>query len=636
MKAELLAVPPVMLMGCHYTPQFCRRNRLVVMGLVNQATAAWEHWYQEQHEPAAVAAMAAAGYDLIELHFLYGFGVQHEAADLELTTRFVRHAHAAGMRVIGYFQFFSVQQETFFLEHPWARACVQRKADGTAQAYRYDRPALCFTHQPVREYYREGIALALGQCGLDGVRLDNDYYLGCYCEACQAAFRQWLAARFTPAQTRRVFGIATTAGMELVPGERPGDPLWLATVRFRQEHRQRLMQELADQVRARNPAAILGGNPVLSRRAGDPSRIHVYPPDLGATHHLVCAENDLFPGRLADGLRSQVVAYKHGQANDFQVFASHHLHDEAGQLRWPRDAAECALSLGEALAFGGHAVCTTWGLRQDGDRGTLYQRPEFMAALRPVSDFVRAHGDLYRGARAAARIGVYANRESLSGDAPQAAYALHGVVEALLTHHLPFRFIDRDEQTLAELELLIVPAMRFVSAAQVERLADFAVRHPLLLLGEACQADEWMLPHEPGCQRLLEAAPGVIRLALEVSPAAAWGERIRRLPRLPEAAAIAEVIAPHRPPPYAVQAPPWVALEQTRLPDGRACLHLLNFDHVAPATVSLAAPGDGAALVAPEGFGPNRVEVAGGRWHLHELRTYAVIVSAPGAAHGSP
>ncbi len=631
MIAPSLATPPIMLMGFHYTPQFSRRNRTVVMGLVDQSTPAWERWYRQMHQPEAIEAMAEAGYSLIEIHFMYGFGPAHEAADIALTTAFTERAHAAGMRVIGYFQFFSVQQETFFLEHPWARECLQRGADGTPHTYRYDRPALCFSHPRVRRYYLDGIELGLRQCNLDGIRLDNDYYRGCYCDTCQTAFSHWLASTFDPERARRVFGFESTAGMQLVPAERVGDPLWLATILFRQQQRQEMMRELHDHVVRLKPDAILGGNPVLSRRPNDAGRIHVYPPDLGETHHLVCAENDLFPGVDDDALRCQVIACKHAQANHFRIFASHHLHTSDDKLRWPATSTECALSLCEGLAFGGHAACTTWGLRMDGEdeHGALYQRPEFMAALQPVQAFVKAHGDLYRDARCDAPIGVYINRESLSGDPPRAAFALYGLVETLLTHHLPFRFIDRDDQPLDGLRMLIVPDMRFVSDPQVERLLHFAASHPLLLLGDACRADEWMLAREAAAWRDLLHADGVHHLPL--SPPQ-WGERIRHLPRLPEADAIAEIVTRSCPPPDTIEASKWIALESTILPDRRRCLHLLNYDRT-PATVRIAAPGGNLEVLAPNGLGPTRVEHTGGVSILHNLRTYAIVITTPGNLH---
>jgi len=276
-------------MGFHYTRQYSRRSRVKVMGLVDQSTEEWAEWYRRMHEPESVRRIAAAGYSLMEVHFLYGFGLEGEREEAELTRQIVAHAHEQGIRVLGYFQFFSVQSELFFLENPWARECVQLQSDGPPHEYAYNRPALCFSHERVRQYYLDGIELGLSYCDLDGIRLDNDYFRGCYCASCQEQFRLYLERSFDEAAARRVFGIRTLAGMSLAPVERCGDPLWAATVRFRQAQRQQMMSALSDKVTSVKPGAILGGNPAVSRGPSDCSTRHVYPPDLGETHHLVCA-----------------------------------------------------------------------------------------------------------------------------------------------------------------------------------------------------------------------------------------------------------------------------------------------------------------------------------------------------------
>ena len=152
MQAKLFSEPQVMNMGFHYTIQFSRRNRINVVGLVDQSTDEWADWYLESHEPAALREMADAGYTLIEIHFLYGFGLEGEREEWERARTMTRNAHDIGLKVLGYFQFHSVQQEVFFLENPWAKDCIQVDAEGKRIQYRYDRPALCFSDERVQKY----------------------------------------------------------------------------------------------------------------------------------------------------------------------------------------------------------------------------------------------------------------------------------------------------------------------------------------------------------------------------------------------------------------------------------------------------------------------------------------------------
>ena len=53
-----------------------------------------------------------------------------------MTRQFVGYAHEFGLRVTGYFQFFSIQKELFLLENPWARDCLQVDYRGTCAAKR--------------------------------------------------------------------------------------------------------------------------------------------------------------------------------------------------------------------------------------------------------------------------------------------------------------------------------------------------------------------------------------------------------------------------------------------------------------------------------------------------------------------
>ncbi|HNX27629.1 MAG TPA: beta-galactosidase, partial [Phycisphaerae bacterium] len=395
MKAEIFEIPQCFNMGFHYTIQFSRRTRVCVMGLVDQSSEEWERWYLRMHEKEALREIADAGYTIIEIHFLYGFGLKSEKEEWERTRIMVQNAHEVGLRVFGYFQFFSVQEETFFLENPWAKKCVQIDAKGNRIQYRYDRPALCFSNAKVRQYYLDGIELGLKTCDLDGIRLDNDYYRGCYCERCQAAFRTWLTETFDKASAKRIFGLSSLKGMSLVPVLDNHDPLWLATVKFRQKQRQDIMLTLSEKIHEIKPQAIFGGNPAISRRFNDTYRINVYPPDLGKTHHLVCAENLRFPARTGESTRHQAVLYKYGQSSNYSIFVSHHLYRNDGSMRWPDSVEECLLSFCEGLAFGGHPVTTTWGLRMDGNENhTLYQRPIFLQALDIVSKFIKNNSDI--------------------------------------------------------------------------------------------------------------------------------------------------------------------------------------------------------------------------------------------------
>jgi hypothetical protein len=62
------------------------------MGLVDHSTEEWSKWYMKMHHPIALQKIADSSYKLIEIHFLYSFG----------------------LKVHGYFQFFLFKMNYFF------------------------------------------------------------------------------------------------------------------------------------------------------------------------------------------------------------------------------------------------------------------------------------------------------------------------------------------------------------------------------------------------------------------------------------------------------------------------------------------------------------------------------------------
>jgi hypothetical protein len=191
------------------------------------------------------------------------------------------------------------------------------------------------------------------------------------------------------------------------------------------------------------------------------------------------------------------MAYKHGQSNDFKVFPSHHLYRE-GKIRWPENGQEAARTLFEAMAFGGHVPCTTWGIRMDGSEDkTLWKRDYFVSALDSAVDFLDKHKDIFSGVKCNAKVGVYMNRECMAADYNHAWYSLNGIIQTLLLNHIPFRLIDTDEKEKLEgIELLIIPQMRLVSNEMLKVIKEFAVENKVIACGEVAGFDKYFLRRE--------------------------------------------------------------------------------------------------------------------------------------------
>lgn len=641
---NILDVPKPMNMGFHYTQQYSRRTRVNVMGLVDHSTEEWTRWYYKTHEAEALEKMDSVGYKLIEIHFMYGFGIEGEKSEYELTKKMVENAHKVGIKVLGYLQFFSVQKELFFLENPWAEQCLQLKVDGTPHTYAYDRPALCFTNQKVRDYYLKSIEIGIDYCGLDGIRLDNDYYQGCYCQNCQKEFKEYLQSKFSTEEAMRVFGLETLEGMELVPTDLTAartirDPLAGEMVKFRMLQRQKIMKLLYDKIVSLKPDAIFGGNPAICRTLTDSMRVHVYIPDLGETHHLVCSENSLFPARTGDSIRHQVVAYKHGQANDFKVFASHHLYYPGGTTRWPETIEECSLSLCEALAFGGHVPCTTWGIRMDGTADkTLYERPYFLESLIPLAGFLEENEHIYEDAVCDAQVGIYINRESQIYDAHQSWSSLQGMIQLLVSNKIPFKFVDTDDdEKLKDVKVLLIGNVSVVSDSQFNRFQRFAKKNKVVITGRSCAYDDFNIERNPDILESFLKGKNVIFLksapeSIEQKDLTFRGRNYLTIPLPIRGEEFIKALGTIYKPSVKVVASQFIAIDVSKNNKGEMFIHVLNYDNASPQKVEIQLPRTSKVNVqttSPKSIGYSSTEKyeKDGRTHviLRDLHTYAVV-----------
>jgi hypothetical protein len=633
MKSTLLSIPKMMNMGFHYTQQYSRRNRITVLGLVDHSTKEWSDWYLNEHEPDSLQKMKNAGYDLIEIHFLYGYGLKGEAEEVELTKKMVAHAHEIGIKVLGYFQFYSVQEELFFIENPWAKECVQLNADATRQEYAYDRPALCFSHDRVKQYYLDGIELGLSYCDLDGIRLDNDYYKGCYCPKCQELFHKYLAEAFSPEKAKEIFGFSDLNNISMPPAPNKS-PAWLELVKFRQRHRQNMMKLISDKITNIKPDAILGGNPAVTRKFHNDCDDNFYPADLGATHHLVCAENSLSPAYLGDSIRSQIAIYKFGESSGFKVYPSHHAYTKEERPRWPETTEECARTLCEALCYGGHIPCTTWGIRMDeNEKTSLYERPYFRKATKAVSDFIHQNSDLYANITSAAKVGVYINRESRIINFEQTFASLHGTIQILMKNRIPFRFVAQDgPEALEGLELLIIPNVQLVSNDQLNLFKKFSKTGKLLLSGDSCKYDEFYLRRTRNPAELFTGSPNITFLsgtpeAVDLNKIIFHFNFIKDIPMPENAETVTKAIQALQESVITVEGGNAIGTDIFKNHNNEYFLHILNYDNDNPCNLEINLPPDAKKLelFQPELLGVENFTFQSNTAQLTYLHTYVVI-----------
>lgn len=89
------------------------------------------------------------------------------------------------------------------------------------------RYAVC-QNRPEWRTWTEKLVENIARCGFDGVFVDNGASLRCYCPACRAKWRPWIAARWSESARRTLFGAAEP---EMGEARTPG-LLWAETCRF--------------------------------------------------------------------------------------------------------------------------------------------------------------------------------------------------------------------------------------------------------------------------------------------------------------------------------------------------------------------------------------------------------------------
>ena len=307
------------------------------------------------------------------------------------------------MRVLGYHQFSTVIYETLLDEVPNLADWIQRKPDGSMATYGGAtwRWKACPIHDEFIAYLKRVMDHCLLEAGMDGVEFDGTSY-ECYCEKCQAAFRQYLAEH-NPRPLER-FGIPHFRHVRIPPSYDRKDPLWQEWVRFRIDLMGRRLRELRAYTHLRKPGAALVtyvDGPMGWR--SDTTRIL---PDAGDYLDLSVAESHAMPQVLEGELVNKVRYLKEGTAMGRLVLSTDWLRTPKGGIALPEDPKPVELDMAECLACGGHVLTATWSLRSGDKRdgSAFFEQPAFHQALKRYMGFSRDHEDLYAGSLPCANV----------------------------------------------------------------------------------------------------------------------------------------------------------------------------------------------------------------------------------------
>ncbi len=222
------------------------------------------------------------------------FGMERAEFDarMEELREMTRRAHEAGITVISYVsqnQSTSregdpggwIMSEVWADEEWWNRYAdyygarpeqppstwLQIRADGSYGGHVWIPPAATeerhyevrgCPHSAAFRQYAAGIIKILVAAGIDGIYLDHSEIEDAFSEDSQRCFREFLGARYTPAELRERFGIADLD--EMRPGDDAQDALGAERALFRAASEAEFHRYLRDVGREQDPDFIIAGN----------------------------------------------------------------------------------------------------------------------------------------------------------------------------------------------------------------------------------------------------------------------------------------------------------------------------------------------------------------------------------------
>ncbi len=387
----------------------------------------------------------------------------------------------------------------------------QRDTSSYAPSFRW---ATCMNNPGWRQWMAAVVRLA-AEAGHDGVFPDNSY-CRCYCEHCRAAFARFAAARGRPQAT--------------MVTETEGGYDWYLTQEFWIDSIARWLEDMRAEGRKVRPGFGIFPNfgtlPGYQRLAtacdyqmgegaffgfsrGGFGQIWFHPGPGEERRRIV---EDIFVTRLLDNIFELRYTAAAGGRPGYVVLTRGSAGDAAISLSWAETAA-----FGSGAALYGRRDAST----------ELYQR---------WRAFLKRHRALYVGLKAHVRVGLaFWPKQAFHENFAHVA-AVRDLAKALDAAHFVHRMVTEEEVeagAFADVELLLVPRLDYLSAAAAGQLREFAAKGKLFWSGPPARHahDHTELPAD---QRLDAVATQVGEKPSEVAEAVvrALGESVRITPGL--------------------------------------------------------------------------------------------------------
>jgi hypothetical protein len=210
------------------------------------------------------------------------------------------------------------------------------------------------------------------------------------------------------------------------------------------------------------------------------------------------------------------------------------------------------------------------------------------------------------------------------------------MIQLLIQHKIPFRFVDTDDDGKLEgLKLLLIGNVRLVSDIQLERFKKFAAFNTIITTGESCQFDEYFLRRSPDSLNYFLKKKNVIQLKdcperIQPDEVGYYGRNYHFFPMPPDGDKFIRELKSVYNYPIEVNASPFVAIDVSKNDREESFIHVLNYDNTTLHDVYIEFEQKLKIRVfAPEVLGCEDREIfkkeGRTRIRLKNLHTYAVV-----------
>lgn len=433
-----------------------------------------------------VKKLADAGFNLVWLDYSYGAGPTKEKEAKEEAKEFIRLCHEYDIRVLLYDQFAYVFWDSFLADFPQAINWFCRDERGNPIKYigadYWFRYAICLRNRKFIEYQKDVIKEMLLDAKADGVCVDNIYYLGCYCDLCQAAFRNYLRQRFSPQDLKRVFGAPSLEQIRLPSGTDIHSRLTRERVRFHIEHVNSVLREYQVHVKSLNPEAIITGNtanPLFQPNPFLTKAMDLY--SISEIFDMIYIEEIGMVPRVEFLLGkpyvlSTVRDYKYALAcaEDKVVAVESVLKSRirTPQLYETPSPRQIKRNIAEGAACGGYGTVSF------SHEDTIITTPEteyLLATVKSYNTWLKKHEEDFVDLTSSAIVGIFRSDSTLTWDWESSISHLTDFEQVLIWGHIPYdTIVEKNlEKRLGKYKVLILPNVTCLSDNDIRLILDF-------------------------------------------------------------------------------------------------------------------------------------------------------------------